>query len=76
MQELFPQSGVYLPLHVVLNAYLKAGKDANKLFHKLFDLLFKEVQALIGNYFLFSPFLSRIFVGYMVDASFLTQQMN
>ena len=31
MQELFPKSGVHLPLAVVLNAYTEAEYDANKL---------------------------------------------
>ena len=42
MQELFPKSGVHLPLAVVLNAYTEAEYDANKLFHLLFDKLFSD----------------------------------
>ena len=42
MQEIFPDSGVLLPIASVLNAYEKAEKDAGKLFHLLFQTMFKD----------------------------------
>ena len=42
MQELFPGTSVFLPLATMLNAYSDSEKDADKLFHKLFDELFTD----------------------------------
>ena len=42
MQELWANTGVYLPISTFLTIHQKADKDANKLFHALFAALIKK----------------------------------